>query len=163
MRVTSRGRSREHRVLPVTCPVTRSFLPSPRRLPSLLSTNHCTPSTAKAIDRLSLSSSPFYICHSPVVLLRSCAPSIRSFFLPPSSKRSTRDRQTRDRLFRLCTVTRRNGNELVMIALVLARFDDMFIPAPPLAFACFVDRSRTHVTVSSRTVSCVRCSQRIKF
>lgn len=83
MRVTSRGRSREHRVLPVTCPVTRSLHPSfPRLLPRLSST---TASLPLRDYRPSLSSS-FIALWFSLFVLNHClrAGAVSSLFLPSS-------------------------------------------------------------------------------
>lgn len=150
MRVTSRGRSREHRVLPVTCSVTRSFLPSPRRLPSLLSTNGCIPSSAR-LSTVSLSRRHLFTYPTlPLLLVRSRSPPVRREFVLSSSIRNE-----------VLETGHEDTAPSVMIALVLARFDDMFVPAPPW-------RLRASLIVHVHTRDChpgryVRCNRQIKF
>ena len=90
-------------------------LPSPRRLPSLLSTNRLHPFPTRgyrpSLSRRHLFTYPTLLFSLLVPDRRLCA--VNSFFLPPSlpPKRSTRDRADSRRVFRLRAVTRGHGTK----------------------------------------------------
>lgn len=123
VRVTSRGRSREHRVLPVTCSVTPSlYLSFPHHSPLVLF-NGCIPSPNSKLSIISLLTLLFHSVRPCLFSITIYALWVLSFFFPPIGlKQST---------YKTANSTGIQAplwhEDAVMIVLVRARFDDVFI------------------------------------